>query len=82
MIYQSPQKQILDTRDPSFSWPVHRLEVHIRPAGIYFSSDHSIPEISPLAHFELQIYTSATLWIHQSQGPSPAHLPQSLMTPH
>ena len=82
MIYQSPQKQTLDTRDPSFSWPVHRSEVHIRPAGIYFSSDHSIPEISPLAHFQLQISTSATLWIHQPQGPSPAHLPRSLMTAH
>ena len=29
----------------------------------YFSSDHSIPEISPLAHFQLHISTSATLWI-------------------
>lgn len=47
----------------------------------YFFSDHSIPEISPLAHFQLQISTSATLWIHPSQGPSPAHLPCSLMTP-
>lgn len=47
----------------------------------YFSSDHSIPEMSPLAHFQLHIATSATVWIQPSQGPSSAHLPCSLMTP-
>lgn len=62
MIYQSPQKQVLDTRDPSS--PGLSTGWKYRPGQLgskYFSSDHSIPEISPLVYFQLQIYTSATL---------------------